>query len=189
MNTPSDKTAGDDQAAWNQAHDRLQDFLNTFALGDHAQVSRLTLKLLDQARELHRQDPSHDPVFLAMTQAQKLAAEWFASNLEMQNQPPARLLSSGYVTLLLSRAFCVAPETFLTSPLPENLKESMRQTLVVTGPDLKISSMTPRHLDYGPMLDLASKTWHRWNAREIIIALLFWTVVYFVFYWWLSETL
>jgi hypothetical protein len=189
MNSSSDKTAVDEQAAWNQAHDRLRDFLNTFALGDHAQVSRLTLKLLDQTRELHRQDPTLDPVSLAMAQVQKLVGEWFASNLEMRDQAPAELMASGYVTLFLSRAFRTAPETFLTAPLPENLKESMRQTLLVTGPDLKISSMTPRHLDYGPMLDLARKTWHRWDAREIIIALLFWTGVYFVFYWWLSEAL
>jgi hypothetical protein len=189
MNTSSDNTASDEQAAWNQAHDRLHDFLNTFALGDHAQVSRLILKLLDQARELRRQDASSDPVVLAMGQAQKLAEEWFASNLEMRDQPPSELLASGYVTLLLSRAFCAAPETFLTAPLPENLRETMRQTLLVTGPDLKISSMTPRHIDYGPMLNLARRTWHRWNAREILIALLFWAGVYFVFYWWLSEAL
>jgi len=189
MNTSSHKTVGDEQAAWNEAHDRLRDFLNTFGLGDHAQVSRLTLKLLDQARELRRQDPSLDPVSLAMAQAQKLAAEWFASNLEMRDLPPSELLASGYVALLLSRAFRAAPEAFLTEPLPENLKETMRRTLLVTGPDLKISSMTPREFDYGPMLDLARTTWHRWNAREIIIALLFWTGVYFVFYWWLSEAL
>jgi hypothetical protein len=65
----------------------------------------------------------------------------------------------------------------------------MRQTLLVTGPDLKVSSMTPRHLDYGPMLALAKQTWHRWNTKAAIIALLFWTGVYFVFYWWLSDLL
>jgi hypothetical protein len=189
MNTSPDKTVGDEQAPWNQAHDRLQDFLNTFALDDHAQVSRLTLKLLDQAQELHRQDSSLEPVSLAMAQAQKRVEEWFASNLEMQNQPPSHLVASGYVALLLNRTFRAAPETFLTSPLPENLKESMRRTLLVIGPDLKISSMTPRDIDYGPMLNLAQRTWHRWNNREIIIALLFWAGVYCVFYWWLSEAL
>ena len=189
MNTSSDKITDHEQAAWNQAHDRLRDFLNGFCLGDHAQVSRLTLKLLDQAREKYCQDPSLDPVSLAMAQAQKLAQEWFASNLEIRGQPPAELLASGGVAMLLSRAFRTAPKAFLTAPLPENLRESMRQTLLVTGPDLKISSMTPRHIDYGPMLDLARRTWHRWNGREIIIALLFWSVVYFVFYWWLSEVL
>lgn len=189
MNSSSDKITLDEQAAWNQAHDRLRDFLNTLALGDHEQVSRLTLKLLDQARELRHQDPSLEPVSLVMAQAQKAIREWFAANLDLQNQPPSRLLASGYVALLLSWAFRTAPETFLTAPLPENLGESMRRTLLITGPDLKISSMTPRHIDYGPMLGLARKTWHRWNAREIVIALLFWTGVYFVFYWWLSEAL
>ncbi|MCE0498149.1 MAG: hypothetical protein LV481_09420 [Methylacidiphilales bacterium] len=189
MNTTPDKTADEEQAVWNQAHDRLRDFLNAFALGDHAQVSLLTLKLLDQARELHRQGPSLDPVSLVMALVQKKTDEWFSSNLEMRDQPASRLFSSGCVALLLSRAFRAAPETFLTSPLPEKLKETMHQKLLVTGPDLKISSMTPRHIDYGPMLGLAKRTWHRWNSREIIIALLFWAAVYFVFYWWLSEAL
>jgi hypothetical protein len=189
MNTSSDNTIGDEQAAWNEAHDRLRDFLNAFALGDHAQVSRLTLKLLDQTRELHRQDPSLDPVSLALAQAQKRAEEWLAANLEMRDQPASQLFSSGCVALLLSQAFRAAPDMFLTSPLPKNLKETMHRTLLVTGPDLKISSMTSRHIDYGPMLGLARKTWQRWHSREIIIALLFWTGVYFVFYWWLSEAL
>jgi hypothetical protein len=39
------------------------------------------------------------------------------------------------------------------------------------------------------MLGLARKTWHRWNAREIIVAVLFWIGVYFIFYCWLSEAL
>ena len=189
MNTSPDKTVGDEQTAWNQAHDRLRDFLNAFALGDHEQVSRLTLKLLNQTRELHRHDPSLDPVSLAMALAQKQVEEWFSSNLEMKNQPPSRLFSSGCVALLLSRTFRAAPETFLTSPLPENLKETMLRTLLVTGPDLKISSMTSRHIDYGPMLGLARTTWHRWKSREIVIALLFWAGVYLVFYWWLSDVL
>jgi len=61
--------------------------------------------------------------------------------------------------------------------------------LLVPGPDLKVSSMTPRHLDYGPMLHFARQTWHRWSSREILIAMLFWVGVYFVFYWWLSDLL
>jgi hypothetical protein len=188
MNTSSGQT-DHERAPWNQAHDRLRDFLNTFALDDHAQVSWLTLKLLDQARRQHRLDPSLDPVTLAMAQAQELAGEWLASNLELQNQPPSQFFASGYVAMLLSHAFRGAPETFLVAPLPGKLKESVRQTLLITGPSLKISSMTPRHIDYGPMLDLAKRTWHCWNAREITVALLFWTGVYFVFYWWLSGIL
>lgn len=189
MNTSPDKTIGDGSAAWNEAHDRVREFLNTFALGDHAQVSRLTLLIVDQAREQYRLNPSTDPVSLAMAQAQKLTKDWLASNLQIRDLPSSQIIASGYVAFLLSRANRAAPDTFLTSALPEKLTESMRQTLLVTGPDLEISSMTPRPLDYGPMLDLARRTWHRWNAREIVCAVLFWAGVYFVLYWWFSTTL
>jgi hypothetical protein len=189
MNPSTDSTIIDDSAAWNQAHDRLRDFLSTFALGDHAQVSRLTLLLLDQAREQLRQDSSSVPVSVVMARAQELAKKWLSSNLQIRDQSASQIVASGYVAMLLSRTYRSAPDTFLTSVPPEKITESMRRTLLVTGPDLKISSMTPRDLDYGPMLDLARNTWHRWNAREVGFAVLFWIGVYFVFYWWLSEAL
>jgi len=178
-----------ERMAWNQAHDRLSNFLNTFWLSDHCEVSRLTLKLLGEARELHRQDPSRDPATLVMEQTQKLLAEWLAANLEERDRASSQVFSSGCIALLLSRMPQAAPGAFLASSLSEDLRQSMHQTLLVTGPDLKVSSMTPRHIDYGPMLGLAQKTWHRWNSREIVIAALFWLGVYFVFYRWLSDLL
>jgi hypothetical protein len=46
--------------------------------------------------------------------------------------------------------------------------------------------MTPRHLDYGPMLDLARQTWHRWDARRFFVALALWACIYTLLYLWLS---
>jgi hypothetical protein len=178
-----------DQEAWNQAYDRLLNFLHTFALGDHAYVSQLALKLLHQAQELHQQDPARDPTTQTMEHAQKWLADWLAANLEQREQSPSHVLATGYIALLLSRLYQTAPTAFLASPLPDNLRQSLRQTLLVTGPDLNVSSMTPRHLDYGPMLQFARQTWHRWDGKEILIALLFWAGVYTVFYWWLSQIL
>ena len=34
-----------DQEAWNEAYERVRNFLETFALGDHTQAPRLALKL------------------------------------------------------------------------------------------------------------------------------------------------
>lgn len=175
-----------DAAAWNRAHDRLIHYLNTFTLGDHVHVSRLALELLDQARAIHRQDASRDPVTITMEQVQKLLTEWLAKNLQEEHESPAKIMTSGYVALLLSRLYETAPASFLKSPLPDDVRKSMQQTLLTTGPDLNVSSMTPRHLDYGPMLDLARQTWHRWNAKAFVIAVLFWAGIYTVLYFWLA---
>jgi hypothetical protein len=177
------------QDAWNEAYDRLSSYLQTFALNDHAYVSKMALELLQNAQAAHRHDPAHAPVAQVMEQAYKQLAEWLAVNLGEENRSPSHILSSGYIALLLSQAYRTAPTCFLANPLPEELRQALRETLIVTGPDLNVSSMSPRHLDYGPMLQLARSTWHRWDAKEFFIALAFWGGVYTVFYWWLSKLL
>ncbi len=182
-------THPDEREPWNEAHDRLVQFLNTFALRDHAHISRLALELLDQAREIHRLDPTRDPTTVTMEQAQKRLASWLATNLGEEGEAPSKILANGYIALLLSRFYRTAPTAFLEIPLREDLRGSMRQTLLTAGPDLNISSMTPRHLDFGPMLDLARQTWHRWDAKAFAVALLFWGAVYTILYLWLAEAL
>ncbi len=181
--------ARDDREAWNEAHDRLLNYLNAFALSDHAHVSRLALDLLHEARDLHRRDPSRDPATVTMAHAQKRVTDWLAANLGEENKSPSQVQATGAIALLLSQVYRTAPASFIAGPLPEELRQALRETLLVTGHDLNISSMTPRHLDYGPMLQIARQTWHRWDAKELLIALLFWAGVYTVFYWWLSQLL
>jgi len=189
MNPSAPPFLSEELSAWNEAHDRVLHFLKTFALSDSAQVSRLTLQILDLARKRHRENPSVSPVTLVMEETRRITVDWFASNLALPEEPRSRLFASGYIALFLSHMPQKAPDAFLISRLPEDLRLEMKASLLVTGPDLQISSMTPRHLDYGPMHDFARETWHRWSSREILIALLFWTGIYFVFYWWLSDLL
>jgi len=176
-------------AAWNQAHERLHNYLMTFGLSDQIEVSRLALKLLDQAREKSPSDPSDDPITTVMEHTQQILSEWLAMNLEQPNRSSSQMFSIGCIALLLSRIPETSPGSFLKNPLPGDQRDSMRRMLLITGPDFQVSSMTPRDLDYGPMLKLARHTWHRWNFKEIFIAMLFWAGVYLVFYWWLSEQL
>jgi hypothetical protein len=178
-----------EQEAWNEAYDRLSNFLNTFALADHAYTSKLAIDFITEAQRLHRENPTSEPIIETMTHAQKELASWLAANLDEKNQSASRVLANGYIALLLSKLYRNSPSSFLATPLPDDVRQSMRQTLLVAGPDLNISSMTPRHLDYGPMLHFARQTWHRWEAKELLIALLFWGGVYTVFYWWLSSVL
>ena len=178
-----------DEQAWNEAYDRLESFLKTFELGDHAYVSRLALDLIAQAREKHREEPSRDPTAVTLELAQKRLADWLTTNLGQPKDTPSHILATGYIAILLSQVYRTAPTALLANPVPEELRHALRETLLVTGPDLNVSSMTPRHFDYGPMLQFARQTWHRWDAKEFFIALLFWAAIYTIFYWWLSQML
>ena len=177
-----------DTVAWNRAYDRLVHYLDTFALGDHLHASRLALQLLDESRELHQREPARDPVQLTLEHARGKLQDWLAENLREEAEPE-RVMTVGCVALLLSRLYRAAPESFLRTPLPDAVRGSLQRTLLTTGPGLNVSSMTPRHLDYGPMLGLARQTWHRWDAKTFFIALLFWAAVYVALYLWLSGRL
>jgi hypothetical protein len=124
-----------------------------------------------------------------MEEAQKRMIDWLATNLGDENRAPSHILTSGYIAMLLSQVNHNAPTSFLASSLPQEMRHALRETLIVTGPDLNISSMSPRHLDYGPMLQIARQTWHRFDAREIAVAVVFWTCVYALSYWCLSSVL
>ena len=178
-----------DDRAWNDAYDRLESFLKTFELGDHAYVSKLALDLIGQAKEKHRGEPSRDPTAVTLELAQKRLADWLATNLGQPGDASSHILATGYIAILLSQVYRTAPRSLLANPVPEELRQALRETLLVTGPDLNVSSMTPRRLDYGPMLQFARQTWHRWDTKEFFIALLFWAAIYTIFYWWLSQML
>ena len=175
--------------AWNQAHARLHCYLDSFILGDQVLLERLTLKLLDEARELQRADAALDPTTITLRHAQSMLSRWLAGTLTGEAEPSPQALTSGTVALLLSRMPQKQPQFFLRDELPLEAREDLRRTLLVTGPDLTVSSMTPRHLDYGPMLDFARQTWHRWDTKTAGAAVLFWLGVYGILYWCLSEYL
>jgi hypothetical protein len=152
-------------------------------------VERLTLQLLDEARGLQGADPAQNPTTITLRHAQAQLARWLAGTLTGEAKPSPQALTTGTIALLLSRLAQTQPDAFLSDTLPMEAREALRRTLVVTGPDLTFSSMTPRHLDYGPMLGLARQTWHRWDAKSFATALLFWLGVYGICYWCLSEYL
>lgn len=181
--------SANEQKAWNEAYDRLTHFLAGFGVDDPAHIARVALSLIDEAKQLHREKPDQQPTRLTLELAQKRVADWLAASLNGPHQAASEIFAHGSMALLLSRVFQTSPGSFLEMPLPEELRQALQETMLVAGPDLDISRMTPRHLDYGPMLNLAQQTWHRWNVQEVVVAIIFWAVVYFIFYFWLVAIL
>ena len=174
---------------WNRAYERLLQFLGSFGLGDQRRIARLALEIIEEAEGRQIPDGSPDPTVLTQEIARRRLAEWFARTLDREGRPDSEILEAGYLALLLSEIPEKTPQSFLVSPPTEETVRAMQGTLLVTGPDLTVSSMTPRRLDYGPLENLAQKTWQRWDPKEILAAFLLWTAIFFVLYRWLPEWL
>ena len=177
--------------AWNEAYDRLVNYLNTFALGDHAYVSQLAVNLLREAQDLHRSDSSRAPTSVTIALAQKRLADWLATNLEKENQSPSHILPIGTIALLLSQVYRTDPDSFLAHPLPEELRQALRETLLVTGPDLNyFKHDAARDRLWSDARPRPARPGTAGTCREIADCdCFFGLAIYFAFYWWLSAIL
>ena len=85
----------------------------------------------------------------------------------------------GLVALEVTDAAARFPGSVLFGELPEALKALLAGVSVRTGPDLAISSMTPREMDYEGS-EAAQETWHKFSWAPLVRAAGIWTAIFFV---------
>ncbi len=167
-------------AAWDEAMSRLLSFLAALHIGGVEHRTRVALNIVDQARKQHVLKPEITPVEHTMTIAMHDLEQWFDAALENVEMPTGRRVASGIVGLRMTDAVNRWPNAILDGPPPADLKATLARVSFRTGPDLAVSSMTPRAMDYGAMETIAQETWHRFTWAPIVRAAAIWTVIFFV---------
>ena len=100
---------------------------------------------------------------------------WFAEVLDEKDQPHDRLAIDGRVSLLL----CDGPERWPYAFLDENnippdFVQAMRNSNLEAGPDLAVSSMVPRPIDFGRITGAAGETLERIERAPVLRTLCLW---------------
>jgi len=165
------------QAEWDEAMARVLAFFSTLRIGGVEHRVRVALRILDEARRRHERDPSLAPVEVAMDVAADSLDRWFERAI---GGSPDRRVAAGLVALEMTDAAARFPNALISGDPPEELKAMLAGVSVRTGPDLAISSMTPREMDYGAMEAIAQETWHRFGWAPLLRAAALWTVIFFV---------
>lgn len=168
------------QPAWDEAMARLLAFFAALELGGVEHRTRLATRVLDEARRRHSQNPGLAPVETAMDVAAESLEQWFAEALESSDLPPASRVAAGLFALRVTDAATRWPDAVLAGEPPAELKAVLSRVSTSTGPDLAISSMTPRTMDYGAMEVIAQETWHQFAWAPIMQAAALWTAIFFV---------
>ena len=147
------------EAEWNAAYYRLEDYFRALRLVNKLQQSQVILRLLESAAIRHAQDPSQNPTALAMEEARATMDRWFAEIFGQRE----RLTVVGLISLLAVDAPERWPLAFPCGEIPAELRRDLRESDVRAGPDLLMSSMTPRPIDVGALLDplSLSNTWEK----------------------------
>jgi len=162
---------------WDEALSRVLAFLTALDLGGVEHRTRLALSIVEEARRRHPEDASRPPVELVMDLAMQALDQWFGLVV------PGALgnrVASGVVAYHVAGAATRWPNSALRNDPPEDLKEALSAVSLRTGPDLAMSSMTSREMDYGALETIAHETWHKFAWTPLIRAVLIWTAIFFV---------
>lgn len=154
---------------WNAAYYRLEDYLRAHNLINKVHQSQIILRLLERAAVRHALDPRQPPLRLAMEEAHQVIDHWFARLLPQE--PAARAAVLGRVSMLIINAPQRWPDVFLTEAheVPPGFQAALRETVVQSGPDLRVSSMVPRPLDTGFEGERLDETWEKLGRMSIAL--------------------
>ncbi|MDX2081726.1 MAG: hypothetical protein SFU53_13160 [Terrimicrobiaceae bacterium] len=162
-----------EELTWDDAFVRVEDYLRTHGVEPRERLLRLTLALIEEAREHHRSNPAVSPLETAMRLTEERVDRWFenlAGSVEAVPRARVAFFASGRTGL------------FLCDELPDDFVRSVRNAAIQAGPALEFQSLARREVDYGPMEDIARETWDRFSWAHVLKAFLFWLVV-FVLSW------
>jgi hypothetical protein len=161
--------------SWNAAYVRVEDYLRAHRIHNRLHQSRLIQKILERAARRHEAHPALDPTMVAAEETEALMDAWFAEVLDEKDQPHDRLAIDGRVSLLLCDGPEKWPYAFLDeNNIPPDFVKAMRNSNLEAGPDLAVSSMVPRPIDFGRITGAAGETLERIERAPVLRTLFLW---------------
>ncbi len=164
--------------AWDEAFLRVESYLRAHQIESRLVLNRLAVEIVRAARVAADSAPGgeKDPISLAMGEAERRTTEWFARVLGDAADPDdERLGTRGRIALVMADVPARWPQHFLAAtPPPAELVEAMRAAYIEAGPELELTRMVPRPLDFGPIANVADETWKTFARWPILRAVFGW---------------
>lgn len=173
---------------WNEAYEKVENYLRACQINSRLHRARLIHRILERVAS---HGPAVDRLPLstrAIRETQDMMEVWFNRLLQPTVAEGAEYsLVDGRVGLLLCDGPARWPYAFLTSgDLPPEFVKSMRASMLRAGPNIEISSMVPRPIDFGWLPEIAGDTLESlgrfpflkalvaWGLFLLILAAIFW---------------
>jgi len=115
---------------------------------------------------------------LVIQETNQLLNEWFIRIMDLPEAASTNFTAAdGRVALFLCDGPLRWPYAFLENrKIPDDLKNAMRKSLMRAGPELQISNMVPRPIDFGLIPEFADDAMDALNRRPVIKALIGWLI-------------
>ena len=164
---------------WNEAYEKVENYLRACRVGSHLQRARLTALVLQRVHDRILADPVELELNipgLAIDEVRNRIEEWIGHYLPQQvMQGKSISLGNSMLALYLGDGPTRWPYAFLDSVnRPDELANIIRSRIVRTGPDFAFTSMVPREIDLGLMPELMGSAMESFETFPILKTVLVW---------------
>ncbi|MCX6936379.1 MAG: hypothetical protein NTU80_00555 [Verrucomicrobia bacterium] len=166
--------------AWDEAFLRVESYLRAHQIESRLVLNRLAMEIVRAAvrtAQAHTgAGDSLDPVARAMHEAERRTTAWFQMVLGDAADPEdERLGTRGRIALVMADVPARWPQHFLAeTPPPPELIEAMRAAYIEAGPEMELTRMVPRPLDFGPIANVADEAWKTFARWPVLRAVMGW---------------
>jgi len=163
---------------WNEAYEKVENYLRACRVGSHLQRARLTALILKRVYDRTQADGATEGrglSELAIMEVRVRISEWIGHFLPPRPDGRAINLGEGMLAIYLCDGSTRWPYAFLdTQRMPAEFAEALCARVVRAGPDLAVSSMVPREMDLGLMPGLVGSAMEAFESVPILKTLLAW---------------
>lgn len=135
---------------WDEAFLRVEAYLHAWKVEPRSLIAETATAICKKARQLAETRPGAHPVSLAMQALETTLSERFR---EVYPEIPAldhHQRAKGRVALLISQSAPLLARQLLTDqPCPPALSETLRESHLQSGPELRLSKMAPAPIEFG----------------------------------------
>lgn len=175
--------------AWDEAFSRVESYLRAHQIDSRLVLNRLAFEIISTARTAAARAgasananvgadaiSNSDAVSLAMREAERRTMAWFRDVLGDAVDPEdERLGTRGRIALVLADVPARWPGHFLSATRPPaELVEAMRAAYIEAGPELELTRMVPRPMDFGPIANVADEAWKTFARWPLLRAIIGW---------------
>ncbi|TAG27327.1 MAG: hypothetical protein EAZ36_06945 [Verrucomicrobia bacterium] len=177
--------------AWDDAFSRVEGYLRAHQIESRLVLNHIATGIIHEAHRKAQLGGGGDPLALTMQEAERRTEAWFRRVLGDAIDPDDdRMGARGRIALVLTDVPARWPQHFLadTEPPPE-LVGAMRAAYIEAGPQMQLTSMVPRPMDFGPIANVADEAWKTFARWPVLRAMIGWAlfVGLLAFLWWLTH--
>jgi hypothetical protein len=171
--------------AWNEAYLRAEDYLRATRIGDFLHAHAVVSELLRRAETKAREGDGRHPTELVMEEAMDWLDDWMARALPSEELSEERRTAAGLLAFHAAGCEQRFPSALFHPKPPPACVDALRRTNVRQGPDLVVTSMTPREMDFGAMENITGQPWETYEPLLVAATVGGWALVVFIALRWI----